>query len=311
MVLHMEMDIGARLKEARESKGLSLDEVQQTTKIQKRYLNAIEQNEFDTLPGKFYTRAFIREYASAVGLNPEEVMEEHKGELPSYEEEEIVKYSRAQRTQQQTTKSSSGKATSLFPRILTAVAVIAVAIAIYVFMVNSNGSADDSAPADDGQNDAIELPPESEDSGEEADDSTSEEAEEEPAEEAPAEPEAEEEPEEPAQPEVAIELTQEGTGDFPEHVYTVTGVTEQTATIELSGAAYLAVQSPKGEDLITEGMYDAEDSPISLDFTGKNQLYVKTGSAPTTSVIINGEPVPYPDPGYSTQKLLLNFEQSN
>ena len=65
MVLTME--IGENLREAREAKEISLDDIQEMTKIQKRYLVAIEAEDFHVLPGRFYARAFIKEYAQAVG----------------------------------------------------------------------------------------------------------------------------------------------------------------------------------------------------------------------------------------------------
>ncbi len=62
-----ETTIGAKLRQARLDKNISLIELQQMTKIQKRYLEAIEAERFDQLPGTFYVRAFIRQYAAAVG----------------------------------------------------------------------------------------------------------------------------------------------------------------------------------------------------------------------------------------------------
>ena len=59
--------IGTRLRQARLNKNISLDELQQITKIQKRYLEAIESGKLDLLPGSFYVRAFVKQYAQAVG----------------------------------------------------------------------------------------------------------------------------------------------------------------------------------------------------------------------------------------------------
>ncbi|GMA69347.1 XRE family transcriptional regulator [Leuconostoc litchii] len=59
-------------------KKLSLDDIQGITKIQRRYLAAIEENNLSVLPGDFYVRAFIRQYALAVGLHPDELLGETK-----------------------------------------------------------------------------------------------------------------------------------------------------------------------------------------------------------------------------------------
>ncbi len=69
--------IGEKLRKAREAKGLSISDIENTTKIQSRYLEAIENNEFDKLPGDFYVRAFIRQYAQIVGLDGKELLNEY------------------------------------------------------------------------------------------------------------------------------------------------------------------------------------------------------------------------------------------
>lgn len=65
-------ELGQQLREARLQKGMSLDDVQEMTKIRKRYLEAIEAGDYKVLPGSFYVRAFIKTYAETVGLNPDE-----------------------------------------------------------------------------------------------------------------------------------------------------------------------------------------------------------------------------------------------
>lgn len=66
--------IGKRLRQARLNKKISIDELQRTTKIQKRYLEALEANAFEVIPGTFYVRAFIRQYAEAVGENGDQLV---------------------------------------------------------------------------------------------------------------------------------------------------------------------------------------------------------------------------------------------
>ncbi len=61
--------IGGILREARERKGATLDQIEETTKIKKRYLLALEHEEWDRMPGKVYAKGFLRTYARYLGLD--------------------------------------------------------------------------------------------------------------------------------------------------------------------------------------------------------------------------------------------------
>ncbi len=77
------LHLGAFLKQAREEKGLSLDDMQELTKIKVAYLHSIERGQYDDLPGLFYVRAFVKTYCEALGLPANEVMDIYASDLPS------------------------------------------------------------------------------------------------------------------------------------------------------------------------------------------------------------------------------------
>jgi len=71
-------EVGAVLREARNRRKIDLSEVEATTRIRIRYLRAIENEEWDVLPGEVYARGFIRTYAAYLGLDGERLAEDHR-----------------------------------------------------------------------------------------------------------------------------------------------------------------------------------------------------------------------------------------
>jgi len=68
---------GASFRQARTSKGISLDQVATETRISKRFLTAIENEEFQLLPGGIFNRGFVRAFAEKVGLDPEQAVSDY------------------------------------------------------------------------------------------------------------------------------------------------------------------------------------------------------------------------------------------
>jgi cytoskeleton protein RodZ len=69
---------GENLRREREMRGVSLEEISGATKISIRFLSAIENEEFSTLPGGIFARSFVRTYARYLGLDEERVMAEYQ-----------------------------------------------------------------------------------------------------------------------------------------------------------------------------------------------------------------------------------------
>ena len=71
-------DIGLRLRQAREARGISLRDIAATTKISMSALKAIEENNLTQLPGGLFRRAYLKAFATEVGLNGDEIVREFR-----------------------------------------------------------------------------------------------------------------------------------------------------------------------------------------------------------------------------------------
>src|SRR3954465_4333183 len=69
-----------RLYAARERKGVDLYRAERDTKIRARYLAALERGDWRELPGAVYTKGFLRNYALYLGLDPDEILLQWRGE---------------------------------------------------------------------------------------------------------------------------------------------------------------------------------------------------------------------------------------
>ena len=67
-------ELGARLIGARESRGLTIEDAERDTRISRRYLQALEAEQFDAIPAPVYARGFLRSYSQYLGLDPQQML---------------------------------------------------------------------------------------------------------------------------------------------------------------------------------------------------------------------------------------------
>lgn len=67
-------ELGSWLVRAREARGLTLEDAERDTRISRRYLQALEAEQFDAIPAPVYARGFLRSYSQYLGLDPQEML---------------------------------------------------------------------------------------------------------------------------------------------------------------------------------------------------------------------------------------------
>lgn len=274
-------ELGIRLKSAREEKGFSLEEMQKVTKIQKRYLIAIEEGDFSKMPGEFYARAFVKSYSEAVGLDPEMVFEEHKEELPQPKRETVDLPPRVNRSKPRTVRRKSRFA-SFIPTVVLILFLLAIAGGIW--LLNQGGGDDASVPREDQQGQpSLEITDsvdnENENNNNDATDEVNNANNNEENENNANNDENNEEVEE----EQSLSLDSiEGNRSF----YQLSGTEEFEVRLEVTGPSWLALSSDG--DTFHEATH-SEDDEVSFDLSDESEVIFNIGNRTTVDIYINDE----------------------
>ncbi|AJG76893.1 MULTISPECIES: helix-turn-helix domain-containing protein [Bacillus cereus group] len=278
-------ELGQKLKEARGTKGLSIDQLHEITKIQKRHLVAIEEGNYDVLPGAFYARAFIKQYADAIGLNGEELLVEYQSTIPQSEKRDVPQVSTGQKTQETMQKSSSWPIADHMPKILVALLVIAVGVVIWFVFQALTGKDDEKVP--NTQSEKIEVK-KAENSP--LDTKKDEVKAEEPKKEEPKKEEPKKE-EQPAQPTGQQEVKVVGTTG---KVSTLEIHNNKTLELEISGkgASYVDVKDDAGNEVLNTTIQDGQTE--KRDLSTAKEVRLNIGNATNVEVKLNGQVVAYP-----------------
>jgi len=77
--------LGSSLREARARRGLELAQVAAETRIRARYLQALEEERFELLPGSVYAKGFLRAYADYLGLDSQRYVDEYNARFSADE----------------------------------------------------------------------------------------------------------------------------------------------------------------------------------------------------------------------------------
>jgi len=79
-------EIGSTLREARVRRKLTLQQAEEETKVRVKYIQAMENEDFDVMPSPAYVKGFLRTYSTYLGLDHEIILEEYRSRFEPHEE---------------------------------------------------------------------------------------------------------------------------------------------------------------------------------------------------------------------------------
>lgn len=284
-------ELGTRLKEARLSKGYSLDDLQEITKIQKRYLTAIEEGNYSIMPGTFYVRAFIKQYAEAVGLDAEELLDEHKKEIPNQQKEDVAQSISQSPTRRRLDTRSTNRMLESMPKIIVGLFIVVILVASW-FLFQQRMSTGDQEEIQE------EAPVEYEQQTPPASDG-------EPAQDAPAEDEQTTDEKEPVE-EPAAQVISPGTPDGETTSYTLTGTDKMALRIEVTGETWVGIRDANGTEQVEDRVYTAGEV-VEFDATANAYARIRLGNANNAKVFINDEQLQYAQ-NITTQNIIITLQ---
>jgi cytoskeletal protein RodZ len=128
------VNIGTRLRAARESAGLSRDQISRATKIKPERVEALEENAVDRLPGGIYLDGLIRAYAHEVGLDADAlIVELHRSQGHKEPEVDLSELAEAIRSRERDQPSAGVRHTRALTAVLVALLFVGAGIGGYLY----------------------------------------------------------------------------------------------------------------------------------------------------------------------------------
>ena len=297
-------EIGRILKEARLAKGMSLDDLQSATKIQKRYLVGIEEGNYSMMPGQFYVRAFIKQYAEAVGLHSEELFEQYKAEIPSTINDDIPeKLSRVQSRKNIGTGNS--KVFDILPKILIAVFVIGASAILYYFYSQKDNGESTKESVEKNRNEQVSLE-ESENFTKDKEDDIDENTETDGADDS-ENKEEEVVPDLNKQELTVVETSGRNT------VYELKNTDTFQLKVVSTGETWVDVKNGKGFSFYQGMLKKGGTESQTVDFTNEGEAVIVVGRSTETEIYINDEKVEFAIPPAESvrQEITIRYLKNN
>lgn len=280
-------EIGSRLREARLVKQLSLDDLQDITKIQKRYLQAIEEGNFDMMPGAFYVRAFVKQYAEAVGLNYEELLVTYKLDIPETSTEEVTSSIQSTPNRRKISRSSS-KLVEAMPKIIVALFIIVLFVVFWIFLQKKLGN--DTAVEKE-QAPAVEY------------------VEKDPAEAGVVEDGEQNEEEAIEEPAAPVQTLPQGEiqADGVTTIYTLSNTDTMNLRVEAYGLTWIGIRNASAAEQVDARAYD-NGEVVEFDATANRFARIRLGDSTKAKVFVNGEELQYAQ-NIVTQNIIIQFAE--
>jgi cytoskeletal protein RodZ len=280
-------ELGNRLKEARLAKGLSLDDLQSITKIQKRYLVGIEEGDYSTMPGNFYVRAFIKQYAEAVQLDPEEMFQTYKEEIPSALNEDFPEQLSRVKSRK-ILSDRSPKVFDLLPKLLIGIVVVGLAALVYYFLQHNAGTSanetesNQNAPVQYAKSKNLEQAKTSGDQSKKTNNKEKTDKQTKPEAQAPAQVQP---------PQQAITVAQSAGRNS---TYQVTNADKFVVKVASRGNTWINIKNSKGVSQF-QGILKAGESK-EVDLSTDTQAVVTAGNSIDTDIFVNDQKIDYAVP---------------
>lgn len=279
-------ELGARLKEARLAKGYSLEDLQEITKIQKRYLVGIEEGNYSSMPGSFYVRAFIKQYADAVGLNADELLDEYKREVPGSQTEEVAQsFTQSPNRKSMASKNRSGMMEAM-PKLIVALFAVVIIAVIVILMTSKINETSDVVEEDPAEVEVVTPTPEPEPVPDEED----------PAEDKPV---VEEEP-------VVQQAISPGVIAGQDVAHEVSNTDALKIRIEVGERiTWIGIRDEAGAEKIEARVYQPGEV-VEYDSTTDGFARIRLGDALATKVFINDQELTFASTA-TTQNIILKL----